>query len=190
MAVSKRLRYEILRRDNHTCRYCGAAAPDVHLTVDHVLPVALGGSDDATNLVAACRDCNAGKTSSTPDSPLVADVSDKAILWARAMQMAMEQRQKTAEYKEGLWYAFEDYWTTSYNVSCELGDDWRSTVYKFNLAGLSYAEIEEAVDIAYQAKIPARSVWKYFCGVCWRKIDELNKHAQYLIESGEVSADD
>ena len=28
MAVSKRLRYEILRRDNHTCRYCGASAPD------------------------------------------------------------------------------------------------------------------------------------------------------------------
>jgi 5-methylcytosine-specific restriction endonuclease McrA len=24
MAVSKRLRYEIMLRDNHTCRYCGA----------------------------------------------------------------------------------------------------------------------------------------------------------------------
>lgn len=23
MAISKRLRYEILRRDNHACRYCG-----------------------------------------------------------------------------------------------------------------------------------------------------------------------
>lgn len=36
MAVSKRLRYEILRRGNHTCRYCGASAPDVPLRVDHV----------------------------------------------------------------------------------------------------------------------------------------------------------
>lgn len=58
MAVSKRLRYEILRRDNHTCRYCGATAPDVKLTVDHVVPVALGGSDVPTNLVAACDACN------------------------------------------------------------------------------------------------------------------------------------
>ena len=41
MAVSKRLRYEILRRDNHTCRYCGESAPDVKLTIDHVVPVSL-----------------------------------------------------------------------------------------------------------------------------------------------------
>lgn len=26
MSVSKRLRFEILRRDNHACRYCGATA--------------------------------------------------------------------------------------------------------------------------------------------------------------------
>ena len=32
MAVSKRLRFEILRRDNHACRYCGQMAPDVKLT--------------------------------------------------------------------------------------------------------------------------------------------------------------
>ena len=35
MAVSKRLRYEILRRDNFACHYCGAAAPDVKLNADH-----------------------------------------------------------------------------------------------------------------------------------------------------------
>lgn len=28
MAVSKRTRYEVLRRDNHACRYCGARAPE------------------------------------------------------------------------------------------------------------------------------------------------------------------
>ncbi|WP_075737496.1 HNH endonuclease [Streptomyces acidiscabies] len=63
MAVSKRLRYEILRRDNHTCRYCGASAPDVPLRVDHVTPVALGGTDTPDNLVAACEPCNSGKSS-------------------------------------------------------------------------------------------------------------------------------
>ena len=47
MALSKRLRYEILRRDNHTCRYCGASAPDVTLTVDHVVPCLLYTSDAA-----------------------------------------------------------------------------------------------------------------------------------------------
>lgn len=63
MAVSKRLRYEILRRDRFTCRYCGASAPDAPMRVDHVTPVALGGTDHPSNLVAACEPCNSGKTS-------------------------------------------------------------------------------------------------------------------------------
>ena len=54
MAVTKRMRFEILRRDNHACRYCGATAPDVKLAVDHVTPVALGGTDSPDNLVASC----------------------------------------------------------------------------------------------------------------------------------------
>ena len=40
MPISKRLRYEILHRDNHACRYCGASAPDAVITIDHVVPVA------------------------------------------------------------------------------------------------------------------------------------------------------
>ncbi|MFD9276847.1 HNH endonuclease [Streptomyces mirabilis] len=64
MAVSKRLRYEILRRDRYTCRYCGASAPDAPMRVDHVTPVALGGTDHPSNLVAACEPCNSGKSSS------------------------------------------------------------------------------------------------------------------------------
>jgi 5-methylcytosine-specific restriction endonuclease McrA len=67
MAVSKRLRYEILRRDNHTCKYCGATAPTVPLRVDHVTPVALGGTDTPDNLVTSCEPCNSGKSSSTVD---------------------------------------------------------------------------------------------------------------------------
>lgn len=90
MAVSKRLRYEILRRDNHACRYCGATAPDVPLTIDHVVPTALGGSDDPSNLVAACRDCNSGKTSSSPDQPVVTDVTADQLRWAAAMKAAAE----------------------------------------------------------------------------------------------------
>ena len=90
MAVSKRLRYEVLRRDNHTCRYCGASAPDVKLTVDHVTPVALGGSDEPTNLVTACAACNSGKTSSSPDAPLVEDVAQDALRWSKAMQKAAQ----------------------------------------------------------------------------------------------------
>lgn len=89
MAVTKRTRFEVLRRDDHTCQYCGAKAPDVKLTIDHVMPVSLGGDDKPGNLVTACRDCNAGKSSITPDSPLVEGLSDRAAAYALGMQDKM-----------------------------------------------------------------------------------------------------
>jgi hypothetical protein len=55
------LRFKVLSRDNYTCRYCGAKAPDVKLHVDHVIPKALGGRDRLDNLVTACEACNLGK---------------------------------------------------------------------------------------------------------------------------------
>src|SRR5690349_2887498 len=91
MAVSKRTRYEVLRRDNHACCYCGQMAPDVKLTVDHVVPVSLGGSDKPDNLVAACKDCNAGKASTSPTEELVAQVGEDDIRWAAAIQRAAEK---------------------------------------------------------------------------------------------------
>ncbi len=90
MPVSRRLRYEVLRRDNHACRYCGASAPDVPLTVDHVIPIALGGTDDPSNLVTACQPCNAGKSASSPDAPIVDDVAADALRWSKAMTRAAE----------------------------------------------------------------------------------------------------
>lgn len=116
MAVSKRLRYEVLRRDNHTCRYCGAAAPDVKLTVDHIVPETLGGTDEASNLVAACQDCNAGKSSSTADAALVEDVDQDAMRWSNAMKRAAETQRGQRQDLEfavthlGTWW--EDVWLT------------------------------------------------------------------------------
>lgn len=59
--VSAKLRFDILRRDNFTCQYCGQTAPQVVLHIDHVFPVAFGGKASRWNLVAACADCNLGK---------------------------------------------------------------------------------------------------------------------------------
>ena len=53
----------MLQRDGFACVYCGAAPPDCQLQVDHVRPVATGGTNDPDNLVAACGDCNLGKAS-------------------------------------------------------------------------------------------------------------------------------
>jgi 5-methylcytosine-specific restriction endonuclease McrA len=58
---SKRLRFEIFKRDHFTCQYCGRQPPEVTLVVDHVDPVANGGKAHELNLVTSCVDCNQGK---------------------------------------------------------------------------------------------------------------------------------
>lgn len=61
VAISKKLRFEVFKRDLFTCKYCGSKAPDVVLEVDHVVPVASGGKNNTLNLVTSCFDCNRGK---------------------------------------------------------------------------------------------------------------------------------
>jgi hypothetical protein len=64
VSVPARLRFQVLERDEFTCQYCGAKAPDAVIQVDHIVPVANGGQDVADNLVAACLPCNYGKSDS------------------------------------------------------------------------------------------------------------------------------
>ncbi len=60
-AISKKVRFEVLKRDSFTCQYCGQAAPDVILHIYHIEPVCDGGDNDIANLITSCADCNAGK---------------------------------------------------------------------------------------------------------------------------------
>lgn len=55
-------RFEVLHRDEFTCRYCGARPGSEFLEVDHLVPRAKHGTDDASNLVTACKTCNARKS--------------------------------------------------------------------------------------------------------------------------------
>lgn len=54
-------RLAIYLRDNFRCSYCGknlAGIPAALRSVDHVVPIALGGTNDATNLITCCKRCN------------------------------------------------------------------------------------------------------------------------------------
>jgi hypothetical protein len=62
--VNPRLRFAVLERDGFRCYYCGSQGQP--LEVDHVVPQSLGGQDLPDNLVAACSDCNRGKSGSGP----------------------------------------------------------------------------------------------------------------------------
>lgn len=80
MALSVRTRFEIFKRDDFTCHYCGRRSPDVVLEVDHIVATANGGGDDTMNLITSCWDCNRGKSAVPLGHVLTAeDPHDKAV---------------------------------------------------------------------------------------------------------------
>jgi len=86
-SLSKRLRFSIFTRDGYTCRYCGKQAGDVILHIDHIIPVSKGGTNDESNLITSCVDCNLGKSNIGIDA-----VAPTEMDRLRMIQEALEQR--------------------------------------------------------------------------------------------------
>lgn len=98
-AISKKLRFEVFKRDAFTCQYCGRKAPDVILELDHIVAVASGGDDDILNLVTSCRDCNAGKS----DRALAEHaVLDKQRAQLEELNERREQLEMMIKWRDGL----------------------------------------------------------------------------------------
>lgn len=63
--ISLRTRYRVMKRDNFTCRACGATPalrPGLPLHVDHIQPWSLNGESVENNLQTLCEACNLGKS--------------------------------------------------------------------------------------------------------------------------------
>ncbi len=58
--IPMRLRFEVMKRDDFTCRYCNRRNVDLH--VDHVVPWVMVREHRMENLVTACSRCNLGKS--------------------------------------------------------------------------------------------------------------------------------
>lgn len=58
MSISKTLRTKVKIMQQNNCWYCGKDNPK---TIDHVVSISHGGSDDIDNLVMACKTCNSTK---------------------------------------------------------------------------------------------------------------------------------
>lgn len=71
--LSPKMRREVFLRDGFKCQECGAHPGKdrlVWLEVDHIIPVAKGGTDHSSNLQTLCNHCNAGKGTDDAHNPL------------------------------------------------------------------------------------------------------------------------
>ena len=98
-AISKKLRFEVFKRDSFTCQYCGRKAPDVVLEVDHIKPVAEGCKNTLLNLVTSCIECNRGKGKHLLTENQVLEKERKQL---EVMQERREQLKMMMEWKEEL----------------------------------------------------------------------------------------
>lgn len=58
-----KMRFEVFKRDNFTCQYCGRNVKEdkIKLHLEHIIPSSKGGGDTLNNLTTSCTDCNLGK---------------------------------------------------------------------------------------------------------------------------------
>lgn len=81
-------RWQAIQRQNGCCVYCGTSIDYYNSQMDHIVPrKGIGSSNELSNLVAVCADCNCSKNntlfSTWADSARVKDATDRVSLWNR-----------------------------------------------------------------------------------------------------------
>lgn len=170
--ISKRIRFEVFKRDGWACQYCGAESPAVKLHVDHITPVASGGTNELENLITACASCNLGKGAR--------ELDDDSAIRARSAEI---EANKLASQQLA---AMRDWHVTKASISREAVDmlcevwqshtslDWHSTSSEARdllhhlLRKFSFDEIADGMHLAFN-KLGATSQAFFllgkFCGI-------------------------
>jgi hypothetical protein len=65
--ISGSVQQKIWTADRFMCRYCGAPMGKALMTIDHFDPLELGGKNDETNYLTACKKCNKEKANMCAD---------------------------------------------------------------------------------------------------------------------------
>jgi len=170
-AISKKLRFDIFKRDEFTCAYCGSTPPNVILQVDHIHPVAEGGLNHIDNLITSCQPCNIGKGANVLTN-IPISLKDKASFvlekeeQIKAYYKVMQEQED--RLNDEMWLIADIIDSGSPTKGMDKG--WLSSIKKF-LKQLNYFEVLEAAEIARaKFKWGGKKTFLYFCGVCHRKI--------------------
>lgn len=149
--LSKKIRFEVFKRDSFRCQYCGAEAPNVVLHVDHIKAVVDGGSNELTNLITSCIDCNLGK------GPRPLDEQTEVAKQRRMLEELNERRlqlEMIMEWREGLRSHKEDAAQLLIDaISRASGfipqEDGRREITRW-LRKYGFAELLDAIEISFE----------------------------------------
>ena len=172
-AISKKVRFEVFKRDSFTCQYCGAHPPQAVLHVDHIVPVAEGGGNEDTNLVTACDNCNLGKAANSLES-IPASLSSRAAEVAEREAQLRGYSEVMAAMRQRI---DDDCWEVA-NIFVDqfqldgIRKDWFQSIRQF-VEKIGVHECIRAMELAASRKPYSREqCFRYFCGICWNLVRE------------------
>lgn len=184
-SIGNSRRFEIFKRDSFACQYCGRTPPAAILEVDHVIAVSKGGTNDDENLLTSCFECNHGKAArDLGDAAAPVDYRARLIEKRERAQQAAAYNLFLLELRDAETAAIERIGEAWYDglagkpAGFLFGPSRQPSVRRF-LKELPEMIVLEAVEIA-QSWHGARycsvdrddKAWRYFCGICWRKIKQ------------------
>jgi len=172
-AISKKVRFDVFKRDSFECQYCGATPPKAIMHVDHIVPVAEGGGNEEENLITACSDCNLGKGARSLDD-VPQSITDRAAeIREREAQIVGYQKVMEGQRlrREDERWEVAEIFMKEYNLDA-FPKDWLISVDNFNRKLGMYESIDAAEKAIVKCPYSQWQAFRYFCGICWNKIKE------------------
>lgn len=170
--LTKKLRFDVFKRDGFCCQYCGKTPPGVVLEIDHIHPVSEGGGNGIDNLITACFDCNRGKgagllgvapLSIAEKAEMLAEKAEQLKAYGRLLKAETRREDKEIDEVQS---AF-----SSYFPKHSFTPAFRESVRRF-IKDLHVSEVVHSMNSACMKIKDADRCAKYFCGICWSKIKE------------------
>lgn len=172
MAISKKLRFEVFKRDGFACGYCGKTPPEVTLEIDHINPKSKGGKDDINGLLTACFDCNRGKRDIVLKKIPGTLRDNLEILKEKEIQLTEYNKfiKKIERRIQREMVEVDDVFSSCFTDRV-LSDNFKNVSLKRFFNSLPKNEIVSAMRLACDkiSDDSSRAI-AYFCGICWNKI--------------------
>lgn len=184
MPISSKLRFDIFKRDNFTCQYCGKRTPEVILEIDHVIPKSKGGSDEPENLITSCFECNRGKGAGLLEAVLLRkDIHDETILLAERELQLQEYnriREKIRERENTEIKFLAEHFSNQFRYPEYAQNEFPCQIVREALKTMSYVDIMDYIDYAVRKierdqqgdDYPNVAAAKYLSGILHNKIKE------------------
>jgi len=185
MTISNKQRFEVFKKYNFTCQYCGRRTPEVILEIDHIIPKSRGGTDNIDNLTVSCFECNRGKSGTLLNNILKdKEIHSETLLLAeREMQLAeynyVREKIRNREDQE-ITFLREHFCNQfSYPGYAEREFDQITTIIRYALKVISYVDIMDLIDYSIQrtsqdsrGDYHNTAAAKYLVGILKNKIKE------------------